>query len=256
MSLAGLTPTALAGKSLRQIEQTPVWQGNRQLPLAELFEVSGSAADLHWRLEGDFSRVHNIASAMNEGAVHVAGDVGRHAGQQMRGGKLTVEGSAGDWLGAAMRGGSIDLQGDADNHVGGALVAGKVGMRGGHILVRGSVGTHAAERMRRGWITVLSDCGEWAGHQMRAGTLMVFGRCGPRPGASMRRGTLALLGGAPELLPTFRYACDYAPQALALMLCDLAEQGIDAAQNVSCNVAIYNGDLLEGGRGEVLVARG
>ncbi|WP_425396921.1 formylmethanofuran dehydrogenase subunit C [Aeoliella sp.] len=256
VSLAGATPDALAEKSLKELEQLPIWQGNRQLPLAELFEVAGTATDLQWRLEGDFSSVHHIASGMRRGEVHLAGDAGRHAGQEMRGGMLVVEGTASDWLGAAMRGGTIDVDGDAGDHTGGALVAAKVGVRGGRILVRGNVGTHAAERMRRGWITVLGDCGEWAGHQMRAGTLMVFGNCGPRPGASMRRGTIALLGGAPELLPTFRYACDYAPQALGLMLRDLTGQGIAAAQNVTTDVAIYNGDLLEGGRGEVLVARG
>jgi formylmethanofuran dehydrogenase subunit C len=105
--------------------------------------------------------------------------------------------------------------------------------------------------MRRGWMTVLKGCGEWAGYGMRAGTLMVFGQCGPRPGASMRRGTIALLGDAPELMPTFRYACEFRPPALGLMLGELAEQGVEIDRHLK--VSLYHGDMLEGGRGEMLV---
>ncbi len=255
VSFAGLTTTALASKAAPEIQRKLVWQGNRQLPMAELFEVAGDPSDLKWRLEGDFSAVHHVAAELSDGQVHVAGDVGRYAGQTMRGGTLTVEGDAGDWLGAEMLGGRVVVAGDTGNHAGAALPASKVGMRGGQIVVRGSVGDYAAEAMRRGWVTVLGDCGEWAGYRMRAGTLMVFGACGSRPGASMRRGTLALLGAVAELLPTFRYACDYEPQALALMLRALSAQGVDTGQ-VGTRVALYNGDLLEGGRGELLVTRG
>lgn len=252
VSLAGLTPAALAAKTIGEIEKTLIWQGNRQVPLAELFAVAGDPADLVWRLEGDFSAVHYVAAGMEQGEVQVAGDVGRHAGQGMRGGTLTITGSAGDWLGCEMRGGQIEVAGNAGDHAGGVLPGSKVGMRGGQMLIRGSCGTHAAAAMRRGWLTVVGDCGEWAGYRMRAGTLMVLGECGPRPGASMRRGTIALLGGSPPLLPTFRYACDFEPQALALMLGPLQQQGIEVDRNP--RVALYNGDLLEGGRGEVLVA--
>ncbi|QDU54374.1 Formyltransferase/hydrolase complex Fhc subunit C [Aeoliella mucimassa] len=250
--MAGVVPDALADKSLAEIERIDLWQGNRQVPLAELFDVAGDPADLVIRIEGDCSSAHDLAADMQQGELHVVGYVGRHAGQGMRGGLLSISGDAGDWLGAAMRGGRIDVTGDAGNHVGGSLPAAKVGMRGGQIVVHGNCGTHAGERMRRGWITVVGDCGEWAGYQMRAGTLMVLGQCGPRVGSGMRRGTIALLGTAPTLLPTFRYACDFAPQALTLMLRDLAEQGLDVS-STSASYSLFNGDLLEGGRGELLV---
>lgn len=253
VSLAGITPAALAGKSLGDIERTPIWQGNRQVPLAELFDVSGDASVCDWRFEGDLSSVDDLALGMDAGEVHIAGPVGNHAGQGMRGGRLTIEGDAGDWLGAAMRKGHISVAGSAGDHVGGSRPAAKVGMRGGRIVVHGNAGTHAGERMRRGWVSVAGDSGAWAAHEMRAGTLMVLGQCGARPGAGMRRGTIALLGSAPQLLPTFRYACHYEPVALALLLKQLADD-VPTATELPRSVALYNGDLLEGGRGEVLVA--
>lgn len=250
VSLAGVTPDALVGKSLAEIEKTVVWHGNRQVPLAELFQISGTASGLAVHLEGDFTTVHHIGAAMQQGEIRVTGNLGRHAGQGMRGGVLVVEGSAGDWLGSEMRGGGIEVRGDAANHVGGSLAASKVGMRGGQITVHGNVGTHTGERMRRGSIVVHGDCGEWAGYQMRAGTIIIAGECGPHPAAGMRRGTMVLLGEMPTLLPTFRYACEYSPQALGLVF-----KGLKLDREVPMSVALYNGDLLEGGRGEVLIAK-
>jgi len=253
VSLVGITPDGVAGKSLADIKRLPVWQGNRRVPLGELFYVAGSASDQRWYLEGDFSSVHHLAQAMHSGEVQVEGHIGRHAGRAMRGGSLHVAGNAGDWLAAHLHGGEIEVTGDAGDHVAAADVGCRVGMQGGQVLVRGSVGTHAAAGMRRGWITVLGDAGEWAGYRMRAGTLMVFGRCGRRPGAGMRRGTLALLGTAPELLPTFRYACGYQPQVLAVMLGQLQRQAI-ATRPFARPVSLDHGDLLEGGRGEIWLA--
>lgn len=252
VSLAGFTPERVADKSLADIEREFVWQGHRQVPLAELFEVTGDASDLVWQLEGDFSSVHHIAAGIRRGELQLAGDAGRHAGAGMRGGKLTIDGHAGDWLGAEMRGGRIDVAGNVGDHAAAAYTGSKVGMRGGAVLIRGHAGTHAAAGIRRGWVTVAGDCGQWAGYRMRAGSLFVFGACGPRPGAGMRRGTIALFGAPPALLPTFRYACRFRPQALQVMLRELAAEGIESA-HVSGDVTLYNGDVLEGGRGELLV---
>ena len=255
VSLAGMTPHAMAGWSLREVEQQLVWQGNRQVPLAELFQVEGDPSDQRWRLEGDFSSVHYLGAGMQQGEIQLAGNSGRHAGEAMRGGTLRISGNASDWLGAEMRGGRIEVAGRAGNHVGAALVGSKVGMRGGEILVHGTAGTHAAALMRRGWVTIVGACGDWPGYRMRAGSLVLLGECGQRPGAGMRRGTIALLGPAPKLLPTFRYACRYEPQAMALLLRLLEKQGVKSAHSVSPTMALYNGDLLEGGRGELLVAQ-
>lgn len=251
VSLAGLTPDAIAGKSLSEVAQTAIWQGNRKLPLEELFEVKGDASDEIWRLEGDFSSVHNIGFGMRRGELQIVGNCGRHAGEGMRGGKLTIRGDAGDFLGTEMRGGRIEVSGNAGDHTGAALEGAKVGMRGGEILVRGNCGTHVASGMRRGWVTVAGDCGDWPGYQMRAGSLFVFGACGARPGASMRRGTIGLFGKFPQLLPTFRHACRLRPQALGVMLSQLTARSVEKAKMQSAEVELVNGDFLEGGRGEI-----
>ncbi len=255
VSFAGVTPDAMVAKTTSQIERVLLWQGNRQLPLAELFDISGDPSDEVWQLEGDFSSVHHLAAGMKRGELQLAGSAGRHAGESMTGGKLVIQGDAGDYLGAEMRGGRIEVTGSAGDHAGAALVGSKVGMRGGEILIGGSAGTHAAAGMRRGWVTIVGDCGPWAGYRMRAGSLFVFGHCGPRPGAGMRRGTIALLGPAPTLLPTFAYACQLCPQVIHLMLRELAAQGVEQATGQSGDMALHNGDLLEGGRGELFLAQ-
>ena len=80
--------------------------------------------------------------------------------------------------------------------------------------------------MRRGLIVVLGDTGEFAGAGMLAGTVFVRGRLGRRPGAGMKRGTIVAFGEAPELLPTFRYACSYRPVFLQCYLQSLATSGL------------------------------
>ena len=45
LEVEGLTPDVLRDKTLAQIERWPVFHGNRQLPLADLFRVEGDAAD-------------------------------------------------------------------------------------------------------------------------------------------------------------------------------------------------------------------
>jgi formylmethanofuran dehydrogenase subunit C len=91
---------------------------------------------------------------------------------------------------------------------------------------------------------------------MVAGTVVAFGTVGRFPGAGMKRGTIALFGpDAPELLPSFAEAGSYRFPFLTLYLRTLAAWGFGAAAGVSPGAARrYNGDLADGGRGEVLVA--
>ena len=109
--------------------------------------------------------------------------------------------------------------------------------------------------MRRGLIAV-GGCGDVAGFNMLAGTILVFGPCGIRHGAGMKRGTIGLFGPKPPpMLPTFRHACRYEPQALQLILTNLRQRGYQLANTMSpTTVDLYNGDFLEGGRGEILIA--
>jgi len=90
---------------------------------------------------------------------------------------------------------------------------------------------------------------------MLAGTVLTLGDCGIRHGAGMRRGTLAFLGrNAPPMLPSFRLACRYRPEVLPMLLRHLSQLGFPVPDELfASDYRLYNGDLIEGGRGEMLV---
>lgn len=252
----GLTPGKLADKGVGEIEQLPLLQGNREVPLGDLFKVAGNASDGVLRFEGDLSSVHQIGAGLDAGEIQVAGPAGRHAGSGMRGGTLTIAGDAGDWLGAEMRGGRIRVGGNTGHCAGAAYRGSRKGMTGGELLIAGSAGDEVGAALRRGLIAVGGATGACCGYRLIAGTILCFGAVGLRPGAEMRRGTLGLLGtSVPALLPTFRFDCRYRPQFLRLYLRRL--RSLSYAPAVAADivdVARYSGDLLAGGKGELLTA--
>ncbi|MEM1304931.1 MAG: hypothetical protein AAGG46_08535 [Planctomycetota bacterium] len=224
LELDGFTPNAFASATADAVRSHRLWVGNTQVAAAELFDIDGDPTDGAWRFEGDLSRVHRLGEGMTAGEVRAAGPVGEYAGARMKGGRLSIQGDTGNALGAEMRGGSITVHGNAGGEVGVA--------------------------MRRGLITVAGDAGPFAGYRMRAGTVLILGEAGPRAGAEMFRGTVGLLGEAPPtLLPTFRYACDFEPVWLRAIA---RECGVDLPATVS----LFSGDLLTGGRGEMLTRCG
>jgi hypothetical protein len=126
-------------------------------------------------------------------------------------------------------------------------------MTGGEIIVRGSAGPEAGASMRRGLVAVAGDVGEGAGRATLAGTVVVLGRVGPNPGQWSKRGSIVALGGVTPPV-TYRYACTYRPEYLALLLKHLAERRglpITAAQRTGL-YRRYSGDLAELGAGEIL----
>lgn len=257
VDMAGVTPTSLAGKSLDEVRRTSVLHGNAPTPLGDLFTFSGDGGDMRWGFEGDTSAVHSLGADMTEGEIYVDGPIGRHAGARMRGGLIAITGNAGDFLGAEMGGGVIRVDGNAGDHVGAGYVGSPRGMTGGTIFIGGNAGHHVGERMRRGMIGVAGSAGDWVGARMLAGSIFVFGHCGQHPGASMRRGTIGLFGPAPPtLLPTFRLACRAPLPMLGLARTQLQREAfaIDAVSRLVEPVALYHGDFLELGRGEILIA--
>lgn len=253
-----ITADFLAPLSVSQIEQTLIYLGNRQIPLAELFQVRGDASDGEIHLVGDWSTVKLVGSSMKSGRLVIHGSVGMHLGAEMSGGTIEVEGNAGDWVGAEMTGGHIHIKGSAGHLVGGAYRGGSIGMRGGSILIEKNAGNEIASGMRRGLIAIGGDCGDFAGVSMIAGSLFIFGKPGIRFGAGMKRGTIALFGRndpQPTLLPTFRYDCEYTPTFLQIYFRQLVHWGFHVP--ASCFESVpylrYNGDMLELGKGEVLI---
>lgn len=234
-----------------------VQHGNRQEPLGEFFSATGSAADdneIVW--EGDCSRVKLIGDHLSEGRIRVEGNAGMHLGAEMTGGEIIVNGSAADWVGAEMHGGRIHIHGNTGHLVGAAYRGGRRGMTGGVILIDGNAGNEVGHTMRRGVIAVGGSAGDAVGFNMIAGTVLVFGEMGIRPGAGMRRGTIGLLGNhkPPDMLPTFRSSGILQPTFLAFYLHELRRSGFDVPDDCF-DVAYrrYCGDLLEMGKGEILV---
>ena len=254
LEVEGITPDSVRGKSLAEVERLDIFQGNVQLPLAEIFSVTGDGSDEVHEWEGDLAGVHWIGTKMTAGRIVIHGHGGRHIGSEMRGGEIHVLGDAGDWLGGEMHGGLIQVRGRAGHQVGSAYRGSPKGMTKGTILVGGDVGSEIGHSMRRGLIAVGGNMGDLAGLNMLAGTILVFGESGIRHGAGMKRGTLAFLGQPPPLLPTFRRACRYRPEALHLLYRELVRHEFRVPDELfTCSYDLYNGDFLEGGRGEILL---
>jgi formylmethanofuran dehydrogenase subunit C len=245
----------LAGLSAEEAARRPILVGNQFRPLGELFSVAGDARDGLVIVQGDLRGVRRIGQGMASGTLRVEGDAGDHLGEEMTGGTIEVLGSAGDWAGASMRGGLIRVRGDAGDFLGSAGPGEPVGMRGGAILVEGAVGIDAGLAMRRGLIAVGGAAGIGLGRGLVAGSIFAFGPVDRLAGAGMKRGTIALFGSpVTELLVTFRHACRFRPPFLGVYLKQLASWGFPLPGGLAplpvCDR--YNGDLLEGGKGEIL----
>jgi formylmethanofuran dehydrogenase subunit C len=245
-------------QSLDDVARTPIQYGNTQVPLAEFFDVAGSAADNEIVWEGDCAKVKLIGTHLKEGRIRVEGNAGMHLGAEMRGGEITVNGNAADWVGAEMHGGRIHVRGNAGHLVGAVYRGGRRGMTGGAILIDGDAGNEIGHTMRRGLIAVGGRAGDAVGFNLIAGSILLFGEIGIRPGAGMRRGTIGLLGTAapPPMLPTFRLACTYRPVFLRFYLVRLREMGFSVADEcLTAHYHRYCGDFLELGKGEILIRK-
>ncbi len=255
LEVEGLTPDVTRGLSRAEVEKFAIFHGNAKVPLAEFFAVSGEPADSTLVFSGDMSGVHWIGAKMTAGTVRIDGRAGRHVGSQMRGGEIHVSHDVGDWVGAEMRGGLIDVRGSAGHLVGGAYRGSAKGMTRGTILVHGSAGNEVGHTMRRGLIAIGGDCGDFVGFSMLAGTILIAGAPGIRHGANMRRGTIGFLGGEhPPMLPSFRRTCRGRPGMLPLLWRELQRRGFPiSTEATTSDYEIYAGDLIEGGRGEILV---
>lgn len=247
-----LSPARLAGLSASEVAKLPVIHGNQRADLGDFFQVRGTAdGELH--LTGDLARVKHVGAGMAEGRIVVHGSVGMHLGAGMTGGEIVVEGEAGDWVGQEMAGGRIVIKGNGGHMIGSAFRGSPVGVRGGEIIIFGNAGNEAGNGMRRGLIAIGGDAGDFAGVSMLAGTIVVLGRLGWRPGAGMRRGSIVSMHPV-ELLPTFSYACTYAPLFLRVQLLQLRRLGLTIADSqVNGRYQRWSGDSIELNRGEVLL---
>jgi formylmethanofuran dehydrogenase subunit C len=252
MEAGAITPDNLLGKSEVEIATLPVMHGNEPALLGDFFRVAGDGA-AETVLEGDLSRVKNIAAGMTGGKVTINGNAGMHLGAGLRGGEIDVFGNAGDWAGAEMTGGTIHVRGNAGHGLGGAYRGSRRGMNRGLIIVEGSAGNEVGAAMRRGLIVVTGDVGDFAGVFMIAGSIVVFGKLGIRAGAGLLRGTIVTFK-PPELLPTYRYDCSYQPDFLKLVFRSLQVRGLSVPDDCASGCyRRYSGDFNRSGKGEILV---
>lgn len=253
LELDGITPDRVAGLSPLEVAKLPIWHGNRAEELGAFFEVVTNPrqtwADLH--IAGDTRNVKQIGAGMKSGRITVESSVGMHAGARMSGGRLFLDSDAAEWLGAEMSGGEIEVIGNVADQAGAAYRGSRRGMTGGSILIRGSAGDELGLLMRRGLIVVEGACGEFAGASMIAGTLVLLGEVGERCGPGMKRGTI-LTAREPKLPPSFRYSCDYRPAFVPMLLADLRKREVSLHVGFGTRVRCFRGDMLAGGRGEVL----
>ena len=250
-----LRPESFADIPSADIPRFRLPVGNTSAELGELFAISGSIDDGHLVLEGSMRSLGWIARGMSGGRLTIRGDVGPGLGATMAGGTIEVTGNVGDAAGAGMRGGKLSIVGSAGHQLGAAEPGARLGMREGVIFVRGNIGDDAGLAMRRGTIAVAGTAGEGLGRSMIAGSIVVFGQTGPTAGTGMKRGTIALFDQTP-VAPAFpfRYACRYRPPVMTILLCSLQSHGLPVPTGAfGGDFERYNGDLLEGGRGELLV---
>jgi len=237
-----ISPDFVAGKSLREIELTQVWEGNRRVKLGSLFRVAGEIGrtpkDCAMKIVGDVSAVRRVGYEMSGGSIQVDGDAGMYLGERMRGGTITVTGNAGSWLGTQMRGGQIEVKGSVGDSVGGSVRGGTKGMRGGTIVIHGDCGTEAGAWMQNGMIRIKGNCDIYAGIHMKNGTVLVERDCQGRAGAQMTGGKVIVLGNAGGALPSFQFE-------------EIRERAKAGDEKIPGPFYVFSGDVNEGGKGQL-----
>jgi len=241
-----LSPNIFAGKSLEEIAQLQLWEGNRKRRINDVFEVEGNCGkttdEVSIHLIGNLSKVHRIGVGMTDGEVRVQGDVGMHLGEEMKGGKIIVEGNADSWVGSAMKGGTIEVKKDAGDYIGGAYRGSTKGMQGGTIIIHGNAGTEVGCYMRKGLIKIYGDVDQFVGIRMRKGNIIVHGNAKERAGAFMIGGKIILCSSVASVLPTFT-------------IDSIKSKAKAEEEKIEGPFYLFIGDLTENGNGKLYVSK-
>jgi formylmethanofuran dehydrogenase subunit C len=240
-------PDVFESKTVAEIEEFIVWEGNKRKRLRDLFRVEKTAgtseSNLQVRICGDVSEVQRIGTHITKGEIIIKGNVGMHLGEEMIGGKITIQGNVGGWVGSMMQGGTIEIHGSCADYLGAPYRGSNVGVHGGgRITVYGSVGNECGTHMRNGVIRIFGSAGQFAGFRMCGGTLYIGDGCGGRVGACMAGGKIVVGGCLESLLPTFTI--------------DSVKQKVKVEEDsVEGPFLVFLGDRAEDGRGKLYVSR-
>jgi formylmethanofuran dehydrogenase subunit C len=210
-----ITPDVFAGKTIDEIKELKVWEGNTTWPLGKFFEVSGTAAataaDQAIVINGSVPRVKYIGSKMTDGAILCKGDVDMYCGAWMKGGSIIVKGNVDHFAGIQMEGGRLIIEGNAGNYLGASYRGDWRGMKGGEIVVNGNAGCDIGEYMIGGTITVKGNvdinagihAGRAVGPKEPGGKIVIYGNSPGRVGGQMIRGNIYVLGNIECMMPGF-----------------------------------------------------
>jgi formylmethanofuran dehydrogenase subunit C len=240
-----ISPEKLTGKTINEIENISVWEGNARLSLADIFMVTEKTDDrddkITIRVVGNAAKVRKIGYRTSSGSVIVEGNAGMYLGEEMTGGSIIVTGDAGSWLGMNMKGGKIEVQGNAGDYVGAGYRGTTLGMKGGSILIRGNAGQEVGCWMADGTIRIKGSVGLLPGVHMRNGTIHVEGNCDGRAGGQMTGGKVIVGGRIPSILPSFTFE-------------DIRDTAKVGEEKVRGPFYVFSGDINENGKGRLSVS--
>lgn len=251
----GVSPVQLCLLDKQDAARFEVPQGNRRIPLADLFDITVEARDAvlpALTLEGDLGSVDRIGWGMEEGVLRVDGEAGDYLGCGMAGGELSVSGSAGDFAACEMAGGRLRIDGSCGDFAAASLPGSIDGMRGGSLVIRGNAGARLADHMRRGTVLLFGNAGDYAASRMVAGTLAIAGACGEHLAYGMRRGTVLCLGAHPDASSTFAATHHDFLVYWSLLRRHLAAGGGAFARLPAAVPRRFVGDIAADGQGELL----
>ncbi|MGA3291054.1 MAG: formylmethanofuran dehydrogenase subunit C [Candidatus Bathyarchaeia archaeon] len=242
---ACISPDVFKGKTTAEIANLPVTEGNRQLKLCNLFEITEDNAETPAiTINGDVGKVKRIGSCMKTGEIVINGDAGMHTGEKMLGGKITVNGNVGGWTGNEMKAGTIEVHGDAGDYLASPYRgSSSTGMKGGLITVDGKVGSDVGCYLRGGVLKIGGGAGRFLGYHMSDGAILVDKQTDTRAGACMTGGKIVITGTIEEVMPTF--TIDSVKPKVK----------IDDTQSVAGPFYVFLGDLAEHGTGKIFVSK-
>jgi len=238
-----ISPDKLAGKTVKEIESTKIWEGNKQLALDDIFKVSekpNGTDEPTIRVIGNASKIRKIGYRTSSGSVIVEGNAGMYVGEEMSGGSILVTGDAGSWLGTKMKGGRIEVKGKAGDYAGAGYRGTTLGMKGGTIIIHDDAGNEVGCWMTNGTIRIKGNTGLFPGIHMSNGTVLVEGSCEGRAGAQMRGGKVIISGYIPAILPSFAFE-------------EIQEKAKCGEEKIAGPFYAFSGDMNENGKGKLSV---
>ncbi len=241
---ACINPDVFKGKTLKEIADLPITEGNRSMTLGDLFEIKEDAGETpSITINGDVAKVKRIGQGMKSGEIVINSNAGMHTGEKMAGGKITINGNADGWTGSDMKGGLIEIHGDASDYLASPYRGSSTGMHGGSIIVDGNVGSDSACYMHGGVIKIKGSAGRFLGYHMSDGAIYVEKECASRLAPCMVGGKIVIAGALEEVMPTF--TIDSVKPKVK----------VDDTLTVQGPFYVFLGDLAEHGTGKLFVSK-